>query len=357
MPFYLQMLTYQRGNSLYVREFPAFEGENPGRLQARFPHAVVLGVVRGAGASLVAHLNVAADFRLQPGDLLVLLAKSYADCEPEDEDRPAPEVPVPDVPALPVAPPPSPTVQRVLVLGWSAKLGSILDELASCASERFEVTVLSRFPLARRDLALAGWDEACPVTLRHVEGEFTSLPVLEGVNPASFDSVVFLASNSVDNSEEADARIVLGYVLLRWLLKDVADGPEIVVELLDPANSRLFPGDDEIVLLSPRIVSHVLAHVGLRRELHAVYETLFVAGGAEITTRRAEEYGLLGQTPSFAAVGALARARGETVLGLIVAGERGAQGLRFGAGECAAHRFRAGDELVVLAGQRDEPRA
>jgi hypothetical protein len=347
MPLYLQLLTHRAGASLYVRGFPELAGLTPGALQARFARAVVLGFVRREGADLVAHLNPATDEHVGAEELVVLLAESYSDCEPDGGG--APETPAADLVTTPIehTEPAPPRTQRVLILGWSTKIASILAELASCGAERFEVTMLSRQAIAERSSAMPRHDGLLHV--HHLEDDFTSANVLASAEPASFDSIVFLASSGMPSSEEADARTVLGYALLRWILRDVAEPPEVLVELLDPANSRLFPAEDDLLLVSPRIVSHVLAHVALRRELHAVYEALFVAGGAEITTRSAAQYAAASGAPTFSELEARARARGETVLAVLPGSGRGDARLRLR--PAGLERLASGDELVVLAGR------
>ena len=212
--------------------------------------------------------------------------------------------------------------------------------------ERFAVTSVSRLPAAdrRQTLARCVFDPE-QLQVEFVEDDYTVLDVLAGTEPAGFDSVLFLASDGMQSSEEADARTVLGYVLLRSLLEGLEDGPQILVELLDPLNSRLFEGGDDMLLVSPRILSRILAHVALRPELNPVYEALFIAGGVEITLRTAEDYGIAGETVTFEQLEDLAHGRGEVALGVLRAGK---DPLLNPAGDWT-RTLKKRDELIVLA--------
>src|SRR5690606_5289757 len=99
--------------------------------------------------------------------------------------------------------------------------------------------------------------------------------------------------------------------------------PHVIVELMDPENARLFGGHHEEVIVSPVVLSHVLAHVALRRDLHAVYEEIFGPGGAEVGFRRADEFGVTGESVPFARLQEAAAACGEIALGVHAEGSAG----------------------------------
>ena len=125
------------------------------------------------------------------------------------------------------------------------------------------------------------------------------------------------SSTWLDAGGAADARTILGAVLLRSLLEGVPNPPETLVELVDPDNAHLFEKRRDVILVSPRVMSHLLAHVALRPELNPVFDELFGAGGAEITLRTPAELGLEG-TATFPAIQRAALAHGAVALGLLV---------------------------------------
>lgn len=134
---------------------------------------------------------------------------------------------------------------------------------------------------------------------------------------------------------------MLGHLLLRELIGD--EGPQVLVELMDPENVALFAQSRSETLVSPQIISHMLAQISLRRELRIVFDELFGPGGAEISFHQAACYNLAGRV-SFAQVQAAAMMQGETALGL-----RLRDGLHLNPDKTQQWELSSGDELVVLA--------
>ena len=132
------------------------------------------------------------------------------------------------------------------------------------------------------------------IGLAHMEGDYTVLAELLHVDPASFDNVVLMASDRLDTGEEADARTIMGGLLLTEVFAGAESRPRVLVELMDPENLQLFARRQEEILVSPVVLSHMLAQVTLRRELRAVFDELFGPGGAEVFFRPAADCGLVG---------------------------------------------------------------
>jgi hypothetical protein len=258
---YNELLSYSVGSAVYVRSCPAFAGATVRDLQARFPKAILLGVARPEGVDFRAYLS--EDVVLAPDDRLVMIAQSYKDGEPSSSTVPlATTVQRRPLPAL------RRPVRRLLVLGWSHKLGALLGAFGGYPGERFEVTVVSLVPVAEREAYLAR-GEGVPerVSVRHVAADFTAAPAMRGLAPEGYDNVILMSSDWLGTEEESDARTVMGYVLLQSLLPAEGPRPEVLVELMDPENASLFRQRAGEVIISPLVLSHMLAHMALRREL------------------------------------------------------------------------------------------
>ena len=98
------------------------------------------------------------------------------------------------------------------------------------------------------------------------------------------------------------------------------------------------------------IVSHMLAHVALRRELRAVFDELFSSGGCEIFFRHIADYGLAQGEYSFADLQRAADTRGEIAIGIRRAGQ---EQMPHGGVELNPRRdehlkLNNNDELIVL---------
>jgi len=293
----LRLLTHREGNGLYLRAFPQFAGASPRALSRVFPEAVVLGCVSMEGDSPRVHLDPMEDVVLGESDLLIFIAATFDNCRPS-AGSPEPLAPRTQV----LAPSPKPERQRFLILGWSYKIPTLLAELLESDVHRSEVTMLSRVGADVRNQALAHLDFGDRLEIRNVEGDYSLEHDLRKLEPHSFDHVLFLASGYMQSSDEADARTVLGLLLLRSLLKGHDPAPDILVELLDPDNASILGEAADVVFVSPRMLSHLLAHVGLVPELNAVFDELICAGGAEIELRRASDLGLTAKGLTFAKV-------------------------------------------------------
>ena len=350
-PALLQLVRHDEGSSLFVRRFPLLAGRHPTDLDVEFPRAIVLGAVRFGPGGPQAYLVPPAGFALLPDDMLILLAERYADCVHEPGGA---QHPLPEGWARPPAIPVGGELRRrsVLVLGWTPKIAAIVAELDAVGTEGFDVTLMSRVSVAERELAMASVTAGLErVRLTHLGGDYAELGALMAVDPGSFDSVVFLASSWMESSEQADARTVLGYVLLRSVLTAETSEGDVIVELLDPKNAPLFEESQDVLLVSSRILSRLLAHVALRPELNAIYEALFVAEGPEVTLRTPHEYGVADRELSFGVLQAVAHARGELALGVMDVSAHSSDGVRLNPGQDALTRLGPDHRIVVLSVQ------
>jgi ion channel POLLUX/CASTOR len=187
------------------------------------------------------------------------------------------------------------------------------------------------------------------VKLRHVETDCTVPEQLAALGPAAQDVVLCLATDLAESDAEADARTLVAYEILQGL-KDAGHGgkqPRLVLELLDELNVALIDPERCEYLLSPRVLSHMLGQVALRRELNSVFEQLFNSGRTEITFRNVLRYGAgAGRRVSFAELQVLARTHHEVALGYFSA--EGACGLMLNPGPAAEWTVAPGDRVVVL---------
>lgn len=345
---YSELLSHRYGHEVYVRSFPEYEAVEIGSLSDLFPDAILLGVVRPVEQRFVSHLNPDPGFLLQKDDRLVFIAREYEDCVATSHPAAASSRPA----QLEDSTPAFEALRRVLILGWSHKVASLLAEFSSYASERFEVDVLSRVPAGERETGVQRLQlDAARVRVRQIEGDYTVRKEIMGIDPGSYDNIVFLASDWMDSEEESDARTILGYVLLRTLLDEQESPPEVLIELMDPENARLFRRRAGEVIISPLVLSHILAHVALRRELSAVLNELFGPGGAEFFFRSPARYDLAERNVGFGEIQRAVRSRGEIALGIRLAAEAGRAGggLRLNPRAQDRWTLNTDDEIVVLA--------
>jgi len=136
----------------------------------------------------------------------------------------------------------------------------------------------------------------------------------------------------------------------------------VLVELHDPDNASLFENRRGEVIVSPIIISRMMARVALRRELRAVFDELFGYSGSEILFYRIADYILTenanrSMAPAaadrvfhFADLQRMASARGETAIGIRRDGQddKPGGGVQLNPGRDKRLRLNEDDEIIVL---------
>lgn len=341
------LLSYGDGSEIYARECPEFEGVRFGDLADAFPAAVLLGVVRREGGVDRSMLNPSDDLVLRPDDRLVIVAEDNDATVPKTNYTPKRSDRGQGVPTAP----PIKLHRRILVLGWNHRVPDLLHELDGYQIERFEIVIASMVPLDVRQRHLDNHEVDCKrVDVQHLELDYTVPGHLKRIDPASFDNIVFVANDWIE-SEESDARTLLGHLLLREVVPDEGPGPDVLVELVDPGNLALFRRGTSEVVIPPMILSHIMAQVALRRELRVVFDDLLGPDGSEVCFRPAAEYGLDGREVDFAEVAQRVARHNETALGVRLRrrGPEGDDEVLINPPRDRKWLLRASDDLVVLA--------
>lgn len=311
---YSELLSYSAGNEVYVRRCPELRGRTFGSLGGVFPRGVLLGVVRLQGDRFVPLLNPPDGLAVAAEDRFVVIAGTHADSAPVVT---AAAGPAGETVRGRKTRHPARSHSRILLLGWSRKSVSLLREFDDYEGESFTIDVASVVSAEKRERHVRRHAGALrSVSVTQVEADYAISTELERLDPLSYDAIVFMASDWLETGEESDARTVLACMLYRSLARDAARRPHVIVELMDPENARLFDPRDGEVIISPVVLSHMLAHVALRRELHVVFDELFGPGGAELSFEPVASFGVDGTTLPFREVQARVAEHGERALGI-----------------------------------------
>lgn len=347
---YRELLSHAQGNEIFVRDCPAaWTGSRFWDLAASLPNAILLGITRAEDAVTRPLLNPADDLVLAPGDKLVFAAHNWEHGVPKAGTRlttwNAPQH---------HQPPPHHEDQKILIIGWSRRVPALLAEFECYADHQHTVTIASRVPTADRQLRLEHFGLDLPHTrLVHIDTDFTIPEKMAALQPENFDAILCLASDLSDTDQEADARTLVAYAILKQYLREAPTQPRLLIELLDELNVALVEPQDCEYLLTPHILSHILVQVALRRELNEVFQELFNSSRKEIRMRDLTDYGLpAGSQPTFRDLAAVARNHHEVALGLFVASESATAhgGVHLNPERHTAWTLQDGDQLVVLTG-------
>lgn len=332
------------GQQIFVRECPELIGHRLIDVAGCFEQAVLLGVARGEQLDALYADN---EQRIVEQDRLAFIARDFERCKPtgtlDDNLEGRIHHPVPtDVERR---------RRRVLVLGWNQKLASLLAEFDTPSRERVEVDVFSLLEVAQRETILRRKGVTLEhARVRHLEGDLTSRYEMTRLDVSGYDSVVLVASDWLGSADAADARMLLGYLVLTQVLESVEDPPRVVVETMSTDDANLFDRANVERLVSPDLQASMLTQIALRRELHWIMDELFSADGAEIEFRHVGALGLTGAQGSFDTLRRARAAHGEVLLGQLAHGDRSRPHLVLNPDDKHAPiALAADDELVVLA--------
>lgn len=175
-----ELLSYNLGNELYIRDISEFEEEVLGGLAAMHPQAVPVGLLRGQRLQRRAWLNPAAHEKIRKDAWLVLMARSFAGARVVQRDAGPESLEEPRSGPLPRPPASFVEKRRILVIGWNAELPALAAELKRFQDESFELFALFTVSREQRKLALAGTLLPERMAVRLLEGDVSLLSAAHG---------------------------------------------------------------------------------------------------------------------------------------------------------------------------------
>jgi len=306
-------------SDLYTREHPELVGKSIGEAKNLFPKAIVLGLVRVKSPNFTPMLNISDDTLIQKSDRIVLLANTYTDTDPvrDAKNNLTSKSAKSDDDKISTLAPPVKLKKRLLVLGWNNRLPALISEFGSYDDREFQVSMVSVLSAnERKKLVNQHGGFTSNVDCTYFEADYMVEAQLREIDPGSYDHIILLSGSNLEDTQEADARTIVGKVLLEEILQGTDSQPQILIELANPDNSTLVAGTVTEMIVSPIILSHLLAQVALRRELQSIYTELFTVGGAEIEFRNPERYGIKPGQYTFHKIAQIASEFGETALGV-----------------------------------------
>lgn len=341
-----EVMTVHDGNEFYIRSTDNCVGQTLGEIGRHTPEAILCGLMRPIGDSWRTWLNAPTDEVIRQGDKIVMLAREYAHAELQSNaEQPLRPLQRSVQPAKPVVG----GLRRVLILGWNRRVPALIHELAGYADYRFEVHVVAVVETGQRAAEISAYsDLTARVSCEHTQADYMVEGALRDLLAQRFDSVMLLSSDRMDSGEEADARAMVGYLVVDELLLKRSHKPQILLELSDPANESLVVRKRGESIVSPMILSHLMAQIAQRRELGLMFEELFTTGGAEVTFRKTTDYSMQSVT-TFADLEAVVALQGETALGVYRSkpDDEGRR-LHLNPPRDQPLRLQASDQLVVL---------
>jgi hypothetical protein len=339
---YLELLDFG-GDEIYFHEEPGLVGKTFGDALLGYEHSAIIGLRPRTGGPL---LNPPMDRRIEAGDKVIAIS------EDDDTVKLSGARPSIDESAIRNEPPAPPVPERTLILGWNARLTTIVNELDQYVAEGSLVTVV-----ADRAEGAIELPRECPglkrVSATFLQGDTTDRSLLDSLDAPSYDHVILLSEQGLAE-QEADSRTLITLLHLRDISDRTGHDFSIVSEMLDVRNRALADvtrADDFIV--GDRLVSLMLSQIAENKELNAVFADLFDPEGSEIYLKPASNYVTPGRAVSFYTVVEAARRRGEVAIGYRIKAQSGdaskAYGVRVNPKKSDSLIFAPEDRVIVLA--------
>jgi hypothetical protein len=249
----------------------------------------------------------------------------------------------------------------LLIVGWNDQVCWMLRELEASRGETWRVLVASSTPIDSRLEALrqAGIDLS-HTYVEHCTIDPTAPHDLAGLPLLDYETLIVPASDRLESAEDADARSLLVYRLLRARLHELTKVERrILVELRDPANTGLFDGIETEPVPTSLLATHMLAQIALRPEVRPVFDALLAADGPEFAMLEPAALGMgSGESSSFADIMVCAAQRGVVVIGLQLANVPNNGGVVVNPKRSQKYALGERDRVIVLErGKRSEPQA
>ncbi|GJW47995.1 ion channel CASTOR [Tanacetum coccineum] len=242
------------------------------------------------------------------------------------------------------------SLEKILLCGWRRDIEDMIMVLDAFLAPGSELWMFNEVIEGVREHKLidGGLDieRLMNITLVHREGNAVIRRHLESLPLESFDSILILADESVEDSAiQADSRSLATLLLIRdiqakrlpyreakvsshgrkgsfsqgsWIgeMQQASDKSVIISEILDPRTKNLLSMSRiSDYVLSNELVSMALAMVAEDRQINDVLEELFAEEGNEMHIRQADLYIEEGEELSFYEILLRARQRREIVIG------------------------------------------
>jgi hypothetical protein len=283
---YHQLLSQNEHSNIFVRAIPGGKLQTLGDWRNAFTQAIVMGGVRKTSAGFIPFFNGADETPLDEGDRLILLARSARAVSEWSNHLTGRSAPSPKTKArsvLACKEVAHPQRVKLLVLGWNAYVPQLMQSLSTHRQLTYRIEIAAMRSLDNEMKELRRMLPANhQMDIRQAKADFTRSVEMEGLQPEGYDKILLAGTARLSSEEEMDARTLVGLTMLKQVLAAHDAQPQIVVQLADPANSPLLDRFEVDRILSPLVLSHLMAQVALRPELHSIYQELFSMTGAEI---------------------------------------------------------------------------
>ncbi len=348
-------------NEIFIQPQPECTGRRFADLRFDFPNAIALGTssmeMRDGRPYFQQHINPAKEHVVGKEEWLILLSRGAVLHQPAPAAPPGPES----------VPPPGRNFarERVLILGWNSNIYTILHEYDTFLQAGSEITIAALHEPEKAHTLLADHLHRPLVnaTSTYVQTDYALSDRLEALLAHSYDTCIILADQS-SGERDPDARAIVTILLLQDYDTRHPQHPfkQIVAEVLAAANSELLQHHGKTdTIISPRLISMLLAQVSQQLMLERVYADLMNAHANEIYLKPVRRYTPQPANCTFADLMRAAAELGELALGVKRKAEAGEAtkdfGIRINPPKDTPLALTDHDEVIVVSNAEHPPGA
>ncbi len=334
-------------SEMYFTNAQSFVGRSYKEVLLAYEDCTVMGI---KNAKEIVMLNPAADYTIQNGDQLVIIAEDDSTIKVS----PTQGKPIGEIIALEAK---NPEPERSLLLGWNHRATTIITEMDNYAAPNSYLKVVSSFEDTEQIM------ETLAPKLKNIQLEFlhadtTDRYVIDALNLPSYNYVLLLCYQNNLELQDADAETLITLLHLRRICDaekaKTGKSINIVSEMLDLRNctlAELTRADDFIV--SDKLISLLTTQVAENKHLMQVFEDLFSADGSEIYLKPAKNYINTAVSTNFYAITESAARRNETAIGYRLMNQANDEAKSFGIcvnpNKSKPIQFSDSDLIIVLS--------
>jgi hypothetical protein len=304
---YEEILSEIGKNSLYFRDVPELVGKAWCDLHQHFKNSIPLGKI---GEDSTVLLSPSKSTIIDKNDKIVFLAKSLEDtkfsgninsCQLDNTQTNTLVTKKKN--------------RSIAILGWSSKLPTILEELSYYENELITCDIVSTFPIDSRLDVLEGHNiKNEMIEINHHDLDYSNLVDIQKIDITKYNNILIVANDRYQTIEESDAKGIFGYLHIKELIKDLPSKPKIVLELFNNENLTLFSKLDGDVVVSPEVVSHMLANTAMRPDLNIIFQKICDSTDNSVSFHNAKKYNIATNN-TFEEIQDIISASGQVLLG------------------------------------------
>lgn len=284
-----ELISQGEGSEIYLKAFPELIGKSWSQIKRAFPACLAIGLVSSQNRERCI-INPRSSELILQGDLIIFISSDF---EAIDLSQKHIKPPMDRGDAL-LLKKLVKQKRKLLIMGWSKKAPFLLEELLETQKYDFEIDIVSTVEISQREKILSNMLSADKRTkIKNFQADYNSYSQMSVIDFTQYNNVVFLSSDRASDGSDADARSILGILQLRQIMGVNKNFP-VVIELAEPENENLFENREGETIISPMVISYILANVALRFELNRVFNSLFNSGGSDITFISAKQFRLSG---------------------------------------------------------------